>query len=257
MAMGQWVQRFVPKPRSEVRLFCFHHAGGGAAVYRPWAQMSSEEIEVCAIQLPGRGDRLREPALVSVSDIVDNLLPSLRGELDRPFAFFGHSMGAVVAYECARGLCAEGAPAPLHLIVSGRRPPHVPDPKPPLSELPDEAFVAEVNRRYGGIPQELLAHADVMALLLPGLRADIRALDRHVGGMPAAALSCPITAMGGRDDLLTPREHLEAWRALTSSEFGVRLYGGGHFYLDARRAEVFADVSSVVRRAPSFQEQRA
>ncbi|TXC66112.1 thioesterase [Piscinibacter aquaticus] len=131
MAKVAWVQRFAPRPACDLRLVCFHHAGVGAAVYRPWAVDLPPDVEVCAIELPGRGSRLREAPLDSVARIVSELIPHLQAEVDRPFAFFGHSMGAVLAYETAVALSAAGGPVPQHLFVSGRRPPHVPDPLPP------------------------------------------------------------------------------------------------------------------------------
>jgi medium-chain acyl-[acyl-carrier-protein] hydrolase len=134
----------------------------------------------------------------------------------------------------------------MHLFVSGRRPSHVPDPQPPLSHLDDAGFVAEINRRYGGIPAELLAHADVMALLLPSLRADIRALE-DFGVRRGATIACPITALGGHDDPLAPLEHLQAWRDDTDHAFQVRQFPGDHFYLDACRADVLAEISLAMR----------
>lgn len=254
-AKTAWVQRFVPRPACDLRLFCFHHAGVGAAVYRPWALQLAPEVEVCAVELPGRGSRLSEPALASVDAIVAQLVDHLLPELDRPFVFFGHSMGAVLAYETSLALAEAGHPVPEHLFVSGRRPPHVPDPMSPLGELPDAAFVSEIGRRYGGIHPELLQHPDVMALLLPALRADIRALDRHCPAHPRASLPCPITAMGGDADAVTPAEHLEAWRTLTAASFASRLYPGGHFYLEPRRTEVLADLRAAVRLADLSKEQ--
>jgi medium-chain acyl-[acyl-carrier-protein] hydrolase len=248
-AKTAWVQKFVPRPSCDLRLFCFHHAGVGAAIYRPWALQVQAEVEVCAIELPGRGNRLREPALESVGEIVALVLANLLPELDRPFFFFGHSMGAVLAYETALALAESGHPVPEHLFVSGRRPPHVPDPMTPLGELPVSAFVEEINRRYGGIRPELLAHPDVMELLLPALRADIRALDRHRPAHPRKALPCPITAMGGDADAVTPAQHLEAWRPLTTAAFALKRYGGDHFYLDGRRAELLTDLAAAFRVA--------
>lgn len=249
MVKAAWVQRFSPRPACELRLICFHHAGVGAAVYRPWALQMPAEVEVCAIELPGRGSRLREAPLDSVQKIVTELLQGLQPELDRPFVFFGHSMGAVLAFEAAIALAAAGHAVPDHLFVSGRRPPCVPDPWPPLSELPDADFVAEVNRRYGGIRPELLQHPDVMELLLPALRADIRALDRHPAQAVQHILPCPITALGGDADAMTPASHLEAWRPLTAAGFTAKLYRGDHFYLDARRGEVLADIAAALRVA--------
>ncbi len=254
MTDGVWLLRFVPRPGCDVRLFCFHHAGVGAAGYRPWALALPERIEVCAVELPGRGNRLREAPLKSVDEIVARLLPRLEPELDRPFVFFGHSMGAVLAYETALALRARGRALPEHLFVSGRRPPHLPDPLSPLAGLPDDAFVAAINRRYGGIPSALLQHADVMALLLPALRADIHALEAHRPAQARAPLPCPITALGGEADAATPAEHLDAWRPLTAAAFTTRRYPGDHFYLDARRADVLAEVSAAAQAAELARE---
>jgi surfactin synthase thioesterase subunit len=154
-------------------------------------------------------------------------------------------MGAVLAAEVARALAASGGPQPGHLVVSARRPPHLPGPEAPLHVLPDPEFVAEVGRRYGGMPAEITQHADLMELLLPPLRADVRALETH--RPPARApLPCPISAFGGSEDRTVPREQLEAWRGETSAAFRIRVFQGGHFYLEARRAEVLADLAATL-----------
>lgn len=240
-----WVYRPKPNGRAVARLFCFHHAGVGAAVYRLWPSGLPDQLEVCAVQLPGRGGRLREPLMSNVSAIVDALLPALQPLLDRPFAIFGHSMGAVIGSEFVRALAERGGPLPGHLVVSGRRPAHVPDSQPLLNVLDDDAFVAEVNRRYGGIPAEVLADAEVMALLLPALRADITALETFQPGR-RAPLPCPISAYGGHHDHLTPRAHLEAWRDETLASCRVRVFPGDHFYLEAQRSLVLAELSATL-----------
>lgn len=244
-----WLQRLAPRPQAMARLICFPHAGVGAAVYRFWPAGLPEELDVCAVQLPGRANRFREPALASIPALVDALVPALMPHLDLPFALFGHSMGAVLACEVARALQAGGWAMPKHLIVSGRRPPHVPDPDPPLSDLTDDRFVAEICRRYGGIPAEVLEHEDLMALLLPCLRADVAALEAFQP-QPAPPLHCPISVFGGAEDNLTPRHHLDAWRAETRDVFRVRVFPGDHFYLEPRRADVLADLSATL--APMF-----
>lgn len=237
-----WLMRFASRSPASARLFCFPHAGVGASVFRLWPEGLPPRLEVSALQLPGRANRLREPPIASIPELVQAIVPALLPHLDLPFAFFGHSMGAVLAAEVTRELAARGLTLPRHLLVSGRRPPHVPNPDPPLHPLPDKEFVSEINRRYGGIPAELLQHEDLMALLLPCLRADIKALELH---RPAqrAPLSCPLAAFGGSDDRLTPREHLDAWRVETSGAFRVRVFAGDHFYLEPRRAELLADLS--------------
>ena len=244
MSPNPWLQRFTPRPAARARLFCFHHAGVGAAVYRPWLAGLPAELELVAVQLPGRANRLDEPPIDRMPALIDALLPALRPELDdKPFAFFGHSMGAVLAAEVARALQAAGAPVPAQLIVSGRRPPHWPAADAPLHRLPDEAFVAEIQRRYGGIPAEVLQHADVMALLLPSLRADIAALETHQPPSGRAPLECALSVFGGSDDPLTPRAHLDGWRGETRGPFRVRVFPGDHFYLTGRRDALLADLS--------------
>ncbi len=234
--------RYAPRGKRSARLFCFPPAGVGASAYRLWHRTLPEGLDVCAVQPPGRESRLRDPPIPSIPGLVNALLPALQPHLDLPFAFFGHSMGAVVASEVARALMSQGGPTPYHLFVSARRPPHLRSLEPPLHLLPDGAFVAEIQRRYGGIPPEVMRHADVMALLLPALRADITALETH---LPPSRppLPCPISAFGGAEDRLTPRPHLEAWRGETSSTFRLRVFPGGHFYLNECRADLLADVA--------------
>lgn len=249
-----WLQRFTPRPQARARLFCFPHAGVGAAVYRPWAVSLPADLEMCAIQLPGRANRLNEPAITHLPELVSALVTVLQPHLDLPFAFFGHSMGAVLSSEVARALHATGAPTPRHLFVSGRRPPHWPNPDPLLHVLSDKDFVTEINRRYGGIPPEVAEHEELLALLLPALRADIHALETHLPPASRAPLACPVTVFGGSDDPLTPRAHLDGWRSETQGAFRVRVFPGDHFYLQAQKDPLLADVSATL--APLLAEIR-
>ncbi|HTQ07988.1 MAG TPA: alpha/beta fold hydrolase [Polyangiaceae bacterium] len=242
---GAWLVRHGRRDGPTARLFCFPHAGVGASAYRLWTRGLPTTIDVCSIQAPGREDRLREAPLTSIPALVDGIMGALGPELDLPFVFFGHSMGATVATEVARALEARGGSLPAHLVVSGRRPPHLPGTETPLATLPDAEFVAQVQRRYGGIPTTLLEEPEVMALLLPTLRADFTALETH-RPPERAPLPFPVTAIGGAEDALTPREHLEAWRRETTHAFTTRLFSGGHFYLAAHLPEVLALVAALM-----------
>jgi medium-chain acyl-[acyl-carrier-protein] hydrolase len=231
--------------RAQMRLFCFSHAGGGAASYRSWERLIGSALDVCAVQLPGRANRLDEPPIDDMQVLVERITRELAPHLGMPFAFFGHSMGAIVATEVCRSLVAQGLPAPMQLFVSGRRPPGMPDPNPPLRHLSNAAFLVEIQRRYAAIPAEVAAEPEVLSLLLPALRADIAALETHVP-RSREPLDVPILAIGGADDPLTPRSHLEDWGRQTRQGVRVRLFPGGHFYLDACRDAVLAEIASTL-----------
>jgi surfactin synthase thioesterase subunit len=243
---GGWLQWPMARGDAALRLFCFHPAGVGASVYRQWGAGLPSSVEVAAVQLPGRANRLREPPVADVPLLVDALVSRLAPHFEGRFAFFGHSMGAVLAHELAHALRDRGLPSPSHLILSGRRAPTARNPFPPLSHLPDDVFVTEINRRYGGIAPEILQHQDVLDLLLPCLRADIAALENF---MPPARrpLDIPIAAFGGDSDSQTPVKDLEPWRLETTAGFGVRVFPGGHFYLDPLREKVLAEMLAILR----------
>jgi surfactin synthase thioesterase subunit len=248
MTTTSWLTRFVPRPNARVRLFCFSYAGGGSAVYRPFALALPESIEALGVLLPARERRLREPALRSIEEIVSGMLPSLAAELDRPFAFFGHSMGSMVAYEVARVLPAHGLPSPAHLLVSGRRAPHLRDTDPPLAHLPNDAFVDAIVRRYGGIPEEILQNRDILELLLPALRADMAAIEAH-RHEPGPLLPCPISMFGGHDDPRATTDVLAPWQEHTLAHTFIRQFHGGHFYFNDSgvRAQLIAEMARVLQ----------
>ena len=243
---GGWLQWPLARDGAALRLLCFHHAGGGAAVYRRWGLDLSSSVEVAAVQLPGRANRFAEPPIANVPSLVDALVSNLAPHLVGRFAFFGHSMGAVLAFEVAHELRRRGLPLPSHLIVSGRKAPTAPDRFPPLRHLPDHHFVAEINSRYGGIPPAILEHQDVLDLLLPCLRADVAALE-NFSTPERAPLDIPITAFGGDSDRQTPVEDLAPWGQQTKAGFNVRIFPGGHFYLETLRERVLAEVENVLR----------
>jgi medium-chain acyl-[acyl-carrier-protein] hydrolase len=240
------------QPHATVNLFCFSHAGGAASNFRLWPAVLPSWLEVWAVQLPGHGSRWREPPICSIPALVDALVPVMLPFLRRPFAFFGHSMGAVLANEIARALTEREGLVPRHLFVSSRRPPHMPAFETSLHSLPDDELIREIDRRYGGVPSEVLHSTDLLALLMPALRADLAALETFQPSK-RVALPCPISAFGGTQDPVVPRNHLEAWRDQTEGPFRVRVFPGGHFYVESQRDALLADLLATltpIRQSP-------
>jgi medium-chain acyl-[acyl-carrier-protein] hydrolase len=222
-----------PLPDARLRLFCFPHAGGAASAFAAWGAALPDDIELVAVQPPGRERRMAEPPFDRMEPFLDAAYGALRPLWDRPFAFFGHSTGALVAYELARRLRREAAPGPQQLIASGRWAPHLHDPEPPVYALPEEELIAAL-RRYGGTPEEVLAHRELLELMLPLLRADFALGDTYqYRAEPPLAL--PITAVGGADDPRVPLGSLQAWGTHTTGPFAAHLLPGDHFYLQTQR----------------------
>lgn len=240
-ASDRWIVRPQPNPRALCRLFCAPCAGRGASLYRGWAELLGRDIELCAIQLPGRESRLREPPLTQMARAADDAAEALEPYLDLPFAFFGHSMGAILCFELARRICRRSGMAPLHLFVSGRRAPQRPDLRPALYTLPDARFIIEICRRFNGIPREVLAEPELLNLLLPVLRADVEMLETYEF-MPAPPLDCSITAFGGTRDGDVRDEDLEAWREHTKAHFTTMLFPGDHFFIQTATQELLRTI---------------
>lgn len=228
-----WVGDLKPNPGAKLRLFCFPYAGGTSRVFRDWAAALDGWVEVCTIQLPGRGSRLPEPSFMSLPTLVSALAASIVPELDKPFAFFGHSMGALVGFELARLLRREYGLMPLHLLVSGRRAPQLPLRDPVIYNLPEPEFLREISR-LNGTPKEVMEHPELMQLMLPILRADFTVCETY-DYVPEPPLGCPISAFGGLQDHRVTRQDLEAWGEHTTSSFSLRLLPGDHFFLNTAR----------------------
>lgn len=230
-----WDGRRQSSPRACVRLFCFPYAGAGAAVYGGWDDRLPEFIETFPVQLPGRGPRISEPCAGHLPELLHSMAAALRPFLDKPFAFFGHSMGALLSLELARLLRRQSGLEPVHLFVSGCRALQIADRHPPTYGLPEPEFI-EVLRGLNGTPKEVFNDRELLGLLLPLLRADFKLCQtyRHTDDLP---LSCPITAFGGIEDQTT-REELEAWAEQTRAPFTLKMFPGDHFFLHAAETEI-------------------
>ncbi len=229
-----------PGPAARVRLFCFPFSGGGSSAYRGWAE-ALPGVEVTTVVPPGRESRLREPAFTRMDPLVAALTEALAPTLDdRPFAFFGHSLGAYVALEVTHALRRAGAPLPRRFFASGCPSPDRRVSRPPIHALPDRAFI-EALRRYGGTPEEVLAHEELMELLMPVLRADLEVYETYRGS-PEPPLDLPISALAGRDDDRATPDEVEGWRTRTTQGFTIRLFPGRHFFVHGERERVLAAV---------------
>jgi medium-chain acyl-[acyl-carrier-protein] hydrolase len=238
---------FIVRRRTQppaLRLFCFPYAGGGAGIYRPWQDLLPPQVEVVAVQPPGREQRLAEPAYSRVEPLLDHLMAGIEPLLDVPCIFFGYSLGATVAFELAQRLTARGQ-APRALVVAARQAPHLPSRRKPIHHLPQDQFLAGL-RELEGTPVEILEHPEMMALLTPMLRADFAMAETTPVG-PRPALPCRLLAWAGqRDPDLLP-EDVEAWQRYGDpSEFET--FEGGHFFLHEQRAGVLERLSALARK---------
>ena len=237
MNHSPWIVR-PTGPARRLRLYCFPYAGGSAAAFAGWQDALGPDIDVYPVQLPGRGARMGEAPLTDLHEVVRSLAHAISSQGRAPFAFFGHSLGAMLAFEVTRFLTLHYMPLPLHLFASGcDAPQHRSEPKN-LHLLPDDELI-EALRKYNGTPAEVLANSELMALLLPVLRADFGLVDsyRYRAGL---RLQMPLTVLAGtQDDHIDPLQ-VEGWRKESAGAFQVHWIEGDHFFLHAQREAVQA-----------------
>src|SRR5579875_2207981 len=220
MAAGRWLLCPRPLAAAPWRLFCFPHAGAGTSAYAAWTAELAPDIEVTAVCLPGRERHIKEPPHHAMASLVDALLPVIRPYLRPPYAFFGHSLGALVAFALTDALEQEGR-GPERLLVSSSAPPHLPRPEARVSRLDDAGLIKQVAS-YQGFPPGLTESAELLRLVLPALRADIEIAERY--SVPESTrIHSPITAFGGLGDAGVPPDVLTRWQVLTEGPFGLSL----------------------------------
>jgi len=230
-------------PEVETRLFLFPYAGGGPAVFNKWISEIPDNIEAWIAHYPGRGSRHQETPIKDIKVLAERFVQAIQALLDKPFAFFGHSMGGLVAFELTRQLRQRNCPQPQILFISACRAPHLPDPNPPIHKHPDPDFMKSLQE-LNGIPSELLHQPEVMQLLLPILRADFEAAESYKFDPGESRLHVPILAFAGLDDRRVSQERVEGWALHTEAGFKPQYFSGDHFFINTCRAAVIASITA-------------
>ncbi|MGQ4665499.1 thioesterase II family protein [Metabacillus halosaccharovorans] len=216
-----------PRAFPKIKLFCFPYAGGGSSIYRHWD--FNGDIEVHAAILPGRETRFAEMPISQMDHLVSKLAHEIREYLDTPFVFFGHSMGALIAYELAHKIQDIYGISPTHLFLSGRSAPQLENQQPSFHNMPREMFLKKL-RSLGGTPMEIFENPEALELYEPLLRGDFKLCDTY-NYINREPLKCPMTILGGYQDKLTSMERLEKWSELTTGTAVVKMYHGDHFFI--------------------------
>ena len=238
---NRWIRFLQPKPNANLRLFCFPYAGGNSNIFRTWSDNLPASVEICALELPGRGKRIMETPFSNLFALIDVLATILKPYLDKPLAFFGHSMGALISFELIRKIRREYNIEPDILFVSGHRAPQIPNPETPIYNLPEAEFIEKL-RSIKGTPQAILENDELMKIIIPILRADFAICDTYFY-TPDAPLNCPIIAFGGEGDNGIKRGKLRAWSNQTKGLFFKHILPGNHFFLHSEQKQLLELIS--------------
>jgi medium-chain acyl-[acyl-carrier-protein] hydrolase len=233
---------FRPNSAAKLRLFCFPYAGGGSLVYRGWLEHFEPAVELCAIQYPGRENRIKEAPIERLPELIKWLVPDVLRFSDLPFAFFGHSLGALIAFELMRRLRREYALVPRRLFVSAHGAPHRPRDRGDYHKLPDAELVERLRKNKGS-SDAVLDNAELMRLILPRLRADFALCETYVH-QEEPPFAVPITVFGGTRDSSTPYTALQDWQKHTTGEFQVELLDGDHFFIHSAEPELLQQIKA-------------
>jgi medium-chain acyl-[acyl-carrier-protein] hydrolase len=257
---NSWVTCPFPQSKAALRIFCLPFAGGGATIYRSWGKLLGSTIEVCPIQLPGRENRFSEPAFIEVQALAKALAIQLKPFSDIPFVIYGHSMGALVAFELARVLRADGFSMPEALILGAHRAAHLPRTRETLYCLDDKTFIKKLQR-FGGFSEEVLASEELMQLLMPTLKADFTLCDTYIY-TEQEPLNCPIHVFAGAADLEAPPALMVAWCQHSSVDTKMHIFEAGHFFIRSDLERVVDTLKTILSlsqtglaSSPNFTQQ--
>jgi len=230
------IETLTKNQNANVRLFCFHYGGGSGVSFYPWIGKIPNFVELMVVELPGRGNNMSQPLLTDVHDITIFLVEEIKYYLDKPFVFFGHSVGSLISFELTKAMKGQNLPLPVHLILSGSMAPHTLHKRQHICHLDDEAFSKEL-KIYNGIPQEVQNESSLMDIFLPIIRADMSIIENYKYS-PSKPLECDITTITGNDDLTVSREDAKAWGHYTGLSYNHCTLNGDHFFIKTALQEV-------------------
>ena len=239
-SLNEWIVRLRPNEQARLRLFCFPYAGGGASIFRSWPDALPSEVELCGVQLPGREYRLGERAYTRMVPLIQALAEAIYPYLDRPFAFYGHSMGALVSFELARELRRRYDRHPVCLYLAAYRAPQLPNPNIKIYHLPSEVF--KVVLRADGVPEAILQNEELMQAMLPTLRADYELCDTYEY-REEPPLACPFLLFRGLEDVRVSEADLEEWPVHSSAMWSLSMFPGSHLFLHTAQDLLLAEIS--------------
>lgn len=242
---SSWIRRFHPAQESGVRLICLPHAGGSASFYFPMSRSLSPAVDVLSVQYPGRQDRRLDPVIKDIGEYADAIAAELTPWLDAPAAFFGHSMGAVLAFEVTRRLERDHDFSPVAIFASGRRAPSCFRDEN-VHRRDDDGIVKEM-RLLSGTNSQILGDEEILRMVLPAIRSDYTAIENYRADA-GLSVRAPITVLTGDNDPRTSLEEAEAWRGHTTGDFDIHIFQGGHFFLAGHQEQIIKIVSDKLQR---------
>ncbi len=243
-----------PNPHADLRLICFPYAGGSATTYMSWVKHLPQNIELVIVQAPGRGTRMFEKAFSTMASLTKELLTVFPNYTNKPYIFFGHSLGSRVAFELMSQLQHRSFPLPQYFIASGSRAPHIISSKKSIHHLPDDEFIAQL-KLLNGTPQAVIENKELMELFLPLVRADFEIADNYCF-TSKAIFNCPITVLSGKDDIDITQFHLESWGNFFNTKQEIHMIPGNHFFIESHKDVVLEKVNEIIARALEIKTSR-
>ncbi|OBP13464.1 hypothetical protein A5320_18080 [Rheinheimera sp. SA_1] len=252
--MSNWFHCFSPKLNATLRLFCFHYGGGGASAFRDWHELLPHHVEVICVQFPGRESRFPEPLISDLNEICSQIIKEIQPYLNKPFVFFGHSLGALITHHVSARLMNCGLRTPETIIVSGRSAPQDDEVYyKKITHLPDDEFVENL-KEYGGTPELILENTELMNVYVPILRSDFLVSEskERVPGK----VSFPIAVFGGFQDKMSEQK-LSQWQHETTKSCSVTMFSGNHFFINQNKDEVLKTVAELLANVTNTKQQNA